>query len=94
MIRLWHLDVSHYNEKARWALDHKRIPHVRRAVMAGSQARVAKRLWGGTTVPVMKSPGLVANQSPKESQLSPAPKPGPSVAVPRAPRKREQCSLS
>ncbi|HEU4945345.1 MAG TPA: glutathione S-transferase family protein [Solirubrobacterales bacterium] len=29
---LWHLAVSHYSEKARWALDHKRIPHTRRAV--------------------------------------------------------------
>ena len=29
---LWHLEVSHYNEKARWALDYKRVRHVRRAV--------------------------------------------------------------
>ncbi len=29
---LWHIAVSHYSEKARWALDHKRIPHTRRAV--------------------------------------------------------------
>ena len=32
---LWHLKVSHYNEKARWALDYKGVPHVRRAVDAG-----------------------------------------------------------
>jgi glutathione S-transferase len=31
---LWHLPVSHYSEKARWALDHKRIPHLRRAIPA------------------------------------------------------------
>ncbi len=29
---LWHISVSHYSEKARWALDHKRVPHTRRAV--------------------------------------------------------------
>lgn len=29
---LWHIAVSHYSEKARWALDHKRVPHGRRAV--------------------------------------------------------------
>jgi glutathione S-transferase len=29
---LWHINVSHYSEKARWALDHKRVPHTRRAV--------------------------------------------------------------
>ncbi len=29
---LWHISVSHYSEKARWALDHKQVPHKRRAV--------------------------------------------------------------
>lgn len=29
---LWHISVSHFSEKARWALDHKRVPHRRRAV--------------------------------------------------------------
>lgn len=32
---LWHIEISHYNEKARWALDHKRVPHRRRAPMPG-----------------------------------------------------------
>jgi glutathione S-transferase len=32
---LWHIELSHYNEKARWALDYKRIPHVRRVPMPG-----------------------------------------------------------
>ena len=50
---LWHLKVSHYNEKARWALDHKRIPHVRRAVIPGRHAGLAKKLWGGSTLPVL-----------------------------------------
>ena len=29
-LTLIHVPVSHYSEKARWALDHKRIPHKRR----------------------------------------------------------------
>ena len=29
---LWHFPISHYNEKARWALDWKRIPHVRKVL--------------------------------------------------------------
>jgi len=29
---LWHFPISHFNEKARWALDFKRIPHRRRAL--------------------------------------------------------------
>lgn len=32
---LWHIEVSHYNEKARWALDHKGVAHRRRAPMPG-----------------------------------------------------------
>ena len=51
---LWHLKVSNYNEKARWALDYKGVPHVRRAVHAGAHRRVARRLYGGTTFPVLE----------------------------------------
>ena len=32
---LWHIELSHYNEKARWALDYKGIPHERRAPIPG-----------------------------------------------------------
>ncbi len=32
---LWHIEVSHFNEKARWALDYKSVPHRRRAPMPG-----------------------------------------------------------
>ncbi len=32
---LWHLEISHYNEKARWALDYKDIPHQRKEPMPG-----------------------------------------------------------
>jgi glutathione S-transferase len=60
---LWHLKVSHYNEKARWALDHKRIPHYRRAVTPGSHARVAKRLTGESTFPVLQIDGRAIGDS-------------------------------
>jgi glutathione S-transferase len=32
---LWHIEISHYNEKARWALDFKSIPHIRRTPLPG-----------------------------------------------------------
>ena len=32
---LWHIEVSHYNEKARWALDYKKIPYELRVPMPG-----------------------------------------------------------
>jgi glutathione S-transferase len=50
---LWHLKVSNYNEKARWALDYKRVPHVRRAVIPGKHRVLAKRLTGGRTFPIL-----------------------------------------
>lgn len=50
---LWHLKVSSYNEKARWALDYKSIPHVRRAVVPGSHPAIAQRLTGGRTFPIL-----------------------------------------
>src|SRR5437899_3892765 len=46
---LWQLQISHYNEKARWALDYKRVPHVRRSLLPGIHALVAHRLTGGET---------------------------------------------
>jgi glutathione S-transferase len=60
---LWHLKVSPYNEKARWALDYKRIPHVRRAETPGRHARIAKRLAGGRTFPVLDLDGEVLGDS-------------------------------
>ena len=50
---LWHLEISHYNEKARWALDCKGVAHVRRAVTPGLQELTARRLRAGRTVPIV-----------------------------------------
>src|SRR6266511_6184366 len=60
---LWHLKVSHYNEKARWALDHKGIPHLRRAVVPGSHRAIAQRLTGGKTFPVLVLDGQAIGDS-------------------------------
>jgi glutathione S-transferase len=54
---LWHLKASHYNEKVRWALDYKRVPHERRALHAGFHERKAKRLSGGSTTPILEVDG-------------------------------------
>src|SRR5581483_8192578 len=60
---LWHLPVSNYNEKARWALDHKGLPHVRRAAVAGPHSRIAQRLTGGKTFPVLVVDGEAVGDS-------------------------------
>jgi glutathione S-transferase len=44
---LWHIPVSHYNEKARWALDYKGIAHERRTPMPGLHRISALRLTRG-----------------------------------------------
>src|SRR2546426_477943 len=50
---LWQFRFSHYNEKARWALDWKGIPHVRRSLLPA--LHVPRVLWltGQKSVPVL-----------------------------------------
>ncbi len=60
---LWHLEISHYNEKARWALDYKGIPHVRRAVTPALQELTARRLRAGRTVPILELDGRAIGDS-------------------------------
>jgi glutathione S-transferase len=60
---LWHLKVSNYNEKVRWALDFKDIPHRRKAVEPGRHSRVAKRLAGIDTFPVLELNGKTIGDS-------------------------------
>ncbi len=50
---LLHLKVSNYNEKARWALDYKQIPHHRRAALPGKHRAIARELTGADTFPVL-----------------------------------------
>lgn len=57
---LWHIAVSHYSEKARWALDHKEVPHVRRAVLVpGTHIPASMWLTRGAshTFPVLEIEG-------------------------------------
>ncbi len=44
---------SHFNEKARWALDWKGLLHRRRPLLPGPHARTVKKLTGQTMVPVL-----------------------------------------
>jgi glutathione S-transferase len=62
---LWHLEVSHYSEKARWALDYKGIPHRRRAPLPGSHIPIAFVLTRGaqTTFPVLRIDGRAVGDS-------------------------------
>jgi glutathione S-transferase len=50
---LLHFRVSHYNEKVRWALDHKRWPHTRQALVPGFHIPKVRSLTGQNKVPVL-----------------------------------------
>ena len=62
---LWHISISHYNEKARWALDFKRVPHRRRAVPGGFHMPIALVLTRGDcyTFPVLVLDGEAIGDS-------------------------------
>jgi glutathione S-transferase len=62
---LWHIEISHYNEKVRWALDYKGVAHVRRAVTPGLQEFRARRLRAGRTTPVLEMNGRAIGDSTK-----------------------------
>lgn len=57
--RLWHIDISHYSEKARWALAYKGVEHKRRAPVPGVHMAVAAWLTrgGGVTFPILSLKG-------------------------------------
>ncbi len=50
---LWQLEISHFNEKVRWALDYKRIAHERRSVAPGLHRFHAWRLGAGDRLPAL-----------------------------------------
>jgi glutathione S-transferase len=56
---LWHIEISHYNEKARWALDLKGVEHERRALVPGHHMAVALALTRGRcyTSPILELDG-------------------------------------
>jgi glutathione S-transferase len=56
--RLLHFRVSHYNEKVRWALDHKRWPHVREAMVPAFHRLRARALTGQNLLPVLVIDGV------------------------------------
>jgi len=60
---LWQFTSSHFNEKARWALDFKHVPHIRHSLIPGFHVPVVKRMTGKTHVPVLKLNGTAISDS-------------------------------
>jgi glutathione S-transferase len=53
------LDISHYSEKVRWALDYKQVPHRRRSPLPGSHMPIAFAMTRGEsiTLPLLRLDG-------------------------------------
>ncbi len=62
---LWQLEISHYSEKARWALAHKGVEHRRRSPLPGSHMLVALALTRGKekTFPILQLDGRTIGDS-------------------------------
>jgi len=62
---LWQIDISHYSEKVRWALEYKGIDHVRRSPLPGTHIPIALFLTRGgqPTLPVMQVGGRTIGDS-------------------------------
>jgi len=60
---LWQFTYSHFNEKARWALDFKQVPHVRRSLLPGPHSVRIRRMTGQTAVPVLELDGRMIHDS-------------------------------
>ncbi|HEB87982.1 MAG TPA: glutathione S-transferase family protein [Deltaproteobacteria bacterium] len=64
-IELFHFPGSHFNEKARWGLDLKRIEHERISLLPGPHMRTVKKLTGMTQTPVLRVRGeVIAGSTP------------------------------
>ncbi len=50
---LWQFRISHFNEKARWGLDWKGIPHLRRSLLPGLHVPRVMWMTGQKSVPVL-----------------------------------------
>jgi len=62
---LWQIDISHYAEKARWALDYKGVDHVRRSPLPGTHIPIALFLTRGAqpTIPILQMDGRAIGDS-------------------------------
>ncbi len=53
-ITLYQFQYSHFNEKARWALDYKGVPHQRINLLPGPHIPKLRKLTGQTATPILK----------------------------------------
>ena len=60
---LWQMHFSMYPEKARWALDYKRVPHIRHSLLPGPHAARLIPRFGQKAMPILRHEGNVLKNS-------------------------------
>jgi len=90
---LWQFRVSHFNEKVRWALDWKGIPHVRRSLLPA--LHVPRILWltGQKSVPVLVLDGKAIADSTSIIATLERLRPEPALYPPEGPARRRALDL-
>jgi glutathione S-transferase len=63
MLKLYTFNISHFSEKARWALDYEGIAYEERALLPGPHQLVTRRIARRTHVPVLEHDGQVVQGS-------------------------------
>ena len=63
VIELLQFRHSPYNEKVRWVLDLKRVPHCRRSLLPGPHMATVRKLTGHTHTPVLLADGQAVDGS-------------------------------
>jgi glutathione S-transferase len=89
---LWHFQGSHFNEKVRWALDFKEIPHRRRA-LGGSYLPRAWWRTGRATLPVLLFEGRAVGDSTHIIELLERLRPDPPLYPEGEPERRRALAL-
>jgi glutathione S-transferase len=78
-VTLYEFSLSHYNEKARWALDYKGISYDSKPVLPGLHFSVIKKLSGQTSTPVLQLATEVVSGSANIVNFVDAMKPTPAL---------------
>jgi len=89
MLELLQFRFSPYNEKVRWALDAKRVPHLRRSLLPGPHMAAVRGHTGRTTTPVLLADGVALDGSARIVQWLDTHHPEPRL-IPADAAEREQ----
>lgn len=60
---LWQMRFSMYPEKVRWALDYKRVAHIRHSLLPGPHAVQLMPRFGQKSMPILRHNGKVLKNS-------------------------------